>query len=125
MNPKIDAAAQSRPPASFGNDAKRLPYATERLDRNFIQYPLPSKASVYKILNLDYDCNITEELKTVIGSIIEYGKRQNFNGELFVLFSNDPAPSPTDSNICKGIARQREADDDDGGIPVKKQRIEE
>ena len=52
-----------------------------------ILYP---QRPLYKILNLDYDCNITEELKTVIGSIIEYGKRQNFNGELFVLFSNDP-----------------------------------
>ena len=31
----------------------------------------------------------------------------------------------TDSHICKGITRQREVDDDDGGIPVKKQRIEE
>ena len=36
----------------FKNDAKRLPYATERLDQNFIQYPLPSKASAYKFLNL-------------------------------------------------------------------------
>jgi hypothetical protein len=131
LDPKVDKAAETVW-ESHQSDIEMMLYINQMrpMEQNSIQHPDPSTAAAYKFLkDLKSYSNMTEEQNTIIESVIKWGTRWSSSGEQILLFSRNAtqaSPGPSTGNIGRSITQQREEDDnDEGSIPVKKQRREE